>query len=85
MTLRDEFDHIQSSLIHRSPFLTLDTMIKDLISQEARLNTLRVEHTPPSTDVVLATHVSPRFAPSTQTLSSSTVQNSSKPSQKILL
>ena len=32
MTLRDEFEPIRSSLIHVSPFLTLDTVIKDLIS-----------------------------------------------------
>ena len=83
MTLRDEFEPIQSALLHRSLFLALDTMIKDLILEEARLDTLRAEHTPPSTDVVLATQVSLKFAPSAQSSSSSTTQNSSRSSRKI--
>ena len=36
MALRDEFEPIRSFLIHRILFPTLDTMIKDLISEEAR-------------------------------------------------
>ena len=82
MTLRDEFESIQSSLLHRNPLPTLDTMIKDLISEEARLDTLRAKHTPPSTNVVLATQVSPKFIPSAQTSSSSTTQNSFRSSCK---
>ena len=53
MTLRDEFEPIWSSLIHRSPFPTLDTVIKDLISEEACLDTHRAKHTPSSTNVLL--------------------------------
>ena len=37
MTLRSEFGSIQSSLLHRSPLPKLDTVIKDLISEKARL------------------------------------------------
>ena len=55
MTLRDEFEPIWSSLLHHSPLPTVDMVIKDLILEEARLDTLRAEHTPPSTDVVIAT------------------------------
>ena len=40
MTLRDEFEYIRSSLLHRSSLPKLDMMIKDLISEEARLDTL---------------------------------------------
>ena len=54
-------------------------MIKDLISEDAHLDTLRAEQTPSSTDVVLTTQVSPKFA---QTSSSSTTQNSPRPSRK---
>ncbi|KAK4384587.1 Retrovirus-related Pol polyprotein from transposon TNT 1-94 [Sesamum angolense] len=56
MTVRDEFESVQSSLLHQSPLPKLDIVIKDLISEEIRLNTLRVEHVPLSTDMVLATH-----------------------------
>ncbi|KAL0307388.1 UNVERIFIED_CONTAM: hypothetical protein Scaly_2984000 [Sesamum calycinum] len=56
MTLRDEFESVQSSLLHRSPLPKLDIVIKDLISEEIRLNTLHAEHVPLSTDMVLATH-----------------------------
>ena len=55
MTLGDEFESIPSSLLHLSLLPTLDIVIKDLISEEARLDTLRAEQIPPSTDVVLAT------------------------------
>ena len=61
ITHRDEFEPIWSSLIHSSLFPTLDTVIKDLISEEDHLDTLRDKHTPPSTDVVLGVHVSPKF------------------------
>ena len=82
MTLRDEFESIQSSLLHRSLLPKLDTVIKDWISQDAHLDTLRAEKTPPSTNVVLATQVSPKFALSAQTSSNSTAQNSSRSSRK---
>ena len=52
---------------------------KDLISEEARLDTLRAEHTPPSTDVVFATQVSLKKFPSAQTSTSSATPNSSRP------
>ena len=39
MTLRDEFESIQSYLLYRSALPKLDTVIKDLISDEARLDT----------------------------------------------
>ena len=55
MTIRDEFEYVWSSLLHRSPLPKLDTVIKDLISEEARLDTLSAEQTPSSTDVILAT------------------------------
>ena len=42
-------------------------MIKDLISEEACLDTLRAEQTPSATDVVLITQVSPTFAHSAHT------------------
>ena len=77
MTLRDEFESIWSSLLHR-----IDTVIKDLILEEARLDTFQAEQTPPSIDVVLTTHISPKFSPSAQTSSSSTTQNSSRSSRK---
>ena len=57
-------------------------MIKDLISEEARLDTLQAEQTPPSTDVVFATQVSSKFTLSAKTLSNSTTQNSSRSSRK---
>ena len=41
MTVRDEFEYVRSSLLHPSLLPKLDTMIKDLISEEARLDTLR--------------------------------------------
>ncbi|KAL0358176.1 UNVERIFIED_CONTAM: hypothetical protein Scaly_1503300 [Sesamum calycinum] len=47
---------IKVSLLHRSPLPKLETVIKDLISEEIRLNTLRVEQVPTSTFMVLATH-----------------------------
>ena len=84
MTLRDEFESIRSSLLHRNLLPTIGTVIKDLISEEARLDTLQAEHTQPSTDVVLTTQVSPKFPPYAQTSSSSTTQNSSRSSQKYL-
>ncbi|KAL0294952.1 UNVERIFIED_CONTAM: Retrovirus-related Pol polyprotein from transposon RE2 [Sesamum angustifolium] len=56
MTLRDEFESLQSSVLHRSPLPKLDIVIKDLISEEIRLNTLHAEHVPLSTYMVLATH-----------------------------
>ena len=55
MIVRDEFESIRSSLIHRSLLPKLDTVIKNLISEEARIDTLRVKQTPSSIDVVLAT------------------------------
>ena len=55
MTIRDEFESVRSSLLHHSPLLKLDMVIKDLISKKAHLNTLRVEQTLSSTDLVLAT------------------------------
>ena len=55
MIIRDEFESVWRSLLHRNPLPKLDTMIKDLISEEARLDTLRAEQTPPSIDMVLAT------------------------------
>ena len=80
MTVRDEFEFIRSSLIHSSPLPKLDTVIKDLILEETHLDTLRAEQTPSSTNVVLATQVSPKFAPCTQNSSSSTTQESSRSS-----
>ena len=77
MTVRDEFESVRNSLLHRNPLPKLDTVIKDLISEETCLDTLRAEQTPSSTDVVLATQVSPKFTPSAQTSSSSTSHNSS--------
>ena len=41
MTLKDEFVSIQSSLLHRNSLPKHDIVIKDLISEEARLDTLR--------------------------------------------
>ena len=55
MTLRDEFEPIRSSLLYRNPLPTLDTVIKDLILEEARLDILQAKRTPSSTDVALAT------------------------------
>ena len=43
VTLRDEFESIRSSLLHRSPLPKLGTMIKDLISEEACQDTFRAE------------------------------------------
>ena len=40
MTVRDEFESIQRSLIHHSLLLKLDTMIKDLILEDVRLDIL---------------------------------------------
>ena len=59
MIVRDEFESIRSFL-H-------DTVIKDFISEKARLDNLQAKQTPSSTDVVLATQLSPKFAPSAQT------------------
>ena len=83
MTLKDEFESIRSSLLHHNLFPTLDTVIKDLILEQDRLNTLQAKHTPPSIDVDLATQVSLKFVPSAQTSTSSITENSSRPSQKI--
>ena len=82
MILRDEFEYIWSSLLHRSSSPKLDTMIKDLISEEARLDTIQAKQTPPFTDVVLATQVYSKFAHSTKALSSSTTQSSFRLSRK---
>ena len=72
MIVRDEFESVQSSRLHHSLLPKFDTVIKDLISEKAHLDTLRAEQTPSSTNVVLATQVSPKFAPSAQISSSST-------------
>ncbi|XP_010270824.1 PREDICTED: uncharacterized protein LOC104607033 [Nelumbo nucifera] len=55
MTLRDEYEPISGTLLHRSPLPSLDVVIKDLLSEETRLKTLRDERSLLSTDVVLVT------------------------------
>ena len=55
MTIRDEFESLRNSLLHRNLLPKLDTVINDLISKEARLDTLQAKQTPSFTDVVLAT------------------------------
>ncbi|KAL0419303.1 UNVERIFIED_CONTAM: hypothetical protein Sradi_1343800 [Sesamum radiatum] len=81
MTLRDEFDYVRSSLLHWSPLSKLDTIIKDLISEEIQWNTLCAEQVPPSTDMVLATHAPPNPIFYIQTPFGHT-QNTSKSSKR---
>ena len=72
MTVIDKFEYVQSSQLHHSPYPKLVTVIKYLISEESRLDTLQAEQTLSSTDVVLATQVYSKFSHSAQILSSST-------------
>ncbi|KAL0448947.1 UNVERIFIED_CONTAM: putative mitochondrial protein [Sesamum latifolium] len=82
MTLRDEFEYVRSSLLHRSPLPKLDIVIKDLICEEIQLNTLRAEQVPPPTDIVLATHAPPTPTSYIQTPFGHT-QNKSKSSKRL--
>ncbi|XP_010265970.1 PREDICTED: uncharacterized protein LOC104603606 [Nelumbo nucifera] len=69
MTLRNEYEPISGTLLHHCPLPSLEVVIKDLLSEETRLKTLRDERSLLSTDVVLAT-------PGTSTTSSTSSKSS---------
>ncbi|KAK2998305.1 hypothetical protein RJ639_024115 [Escallonia herrerae] len=50
MALTDDFESIHASLLHRSPFPTLEAAISDLLYEETRLGSLKSQRT----DAVLA-------------------------------
>ncbi|KAK3008451.1 hypothetical protein RJ639_013548 [Escallonia herrerae] len=57
MALTDDFESVRASLLHRSPFQTLEAAISDLLYEETRLGSLKSQRT----DVVLATSASRPF------------------------
>ncbi|KAK2966740.1 hypothetical protein RJ640_001064 [Escallonia rubra] len=57
MALTDDFESVRASLLHRSPFPTLEAAISDLLYEETRLGSLKSQRT----DAVLATSASRPF------------------------
>ncbi|KAK2973102.1 hypothetical protein RJ640_009754 [Escallonia rubra] len=57
MALIDDFESVRASLLHRSPFPTLEAAISDLLYEETRLGSLKSQRT----DAVLATSSSRPF------------------------
>jgi hypothetical protein len=51
MALRDDFESTRASLLHCQPLPTLDATISELISEETRRSTMKMQ----SSDMVLAT------------------------------
>ncbi|KAA8517060.1 hypothetical protein F0562_017122 [Nyssa sinensis] len=51
MALRDDFESTRASLLHRQPLPTLDAAVSELISEETRRSTMKMQ----SSDMVLAT------------------------------
>lgn len=72
MALTQDFEHVRTSLLNRSPLSTLEQAVSKLLSEETRLGTVKPQHL----DTVLATHHS-RNSPSTPRLDSCTYCHSS--------
>ncbi|KAF2304967.1 hypothetical protein GH714_000772 [Hevea brasiliensis] len=58
LALNDEFESVRSSLLHRDPFPKLEIVVTELLSEEARLATLKSQQSIITTDTVLATPAS---------------------------
>jgi hypothetical protein len=42
IAIRDEFEHIQASLLHRSPLPSLESALSELVSEETRFSTMKL-------------------------------------------
>lgn len=58
ITLTDDLEFVCASLLHRTFFPALETIIAELLSEEIRLATLKVRHLAMSIDTVLTTSTS---------------------------
>lgn len=58
MALTVDFEFVYASLLHRNPFLTLETVSVELLSKETPLTTLKARHLRISTDTILIAPVS---------------------------
>lgn len=62
IALNDEFQPMRASLLHRDPFPRLETVVSELLTEETRLATLKVQsdtiYISTPTDVVVATSTS---------------------------